>query len=112
MEKLQKKFFEENPDGSVDCSNGLFQCKKCGSLKMDKVLDLYKRKAGVSEPKYPFPDEDHFYKSMELDHICERCGNKMEKQDIDRFLEKVENGNIRCPDCGGCLELTGFFNWD
>ena len=110
--KTAKKFFEENPDGTVDCSSVLFRCNKCGSLKADKVLDLYKRKEGVPEPEYPFPDEDYFCKSMELDHICERCGSKMEKQNEDRFLEEIENGKIRCPDCGGYLDLAGFFNWD
>lgn len=107
-----KKFFEENPDGTVDCSNELFLCKKCGSLKVNPVLDLYKRKEGVSEPKYPFPDDDYFYKVMEVDHICDRCGNKMEKQDEDRFLKKAFKGEISCPDCDGHLVVGGFFNWD
>ena len=107
-----KIFFEENPDGTADCRNELFRCKKCGFLKVDMSLDLYKRKEGVSEPDYLFPDEDHFCKSMKLDHICERCGSKMKKQKEARFLKDIENGKIRCPDCGGYLELAGFFNWD
>ena len=110
--EIAEKFFQENPDGSVNCSNELFMCKKCGALKVDMALDLYKRKEGVSEPKYPFPDEDYFSKAMELDHICEKCGNKMEKQNERRFLKKVQNGKVRCPDCDGYLELAGFFNWD
>ena len=107
-----KIFFEENPDGTADCRSELFRCKKCGFLKVDMSLDLYKRKEGVSEPDYLFPDEDYFCKSMELDHICERCGSKMEKQNVDRFLKKVLDGKIRCPDCGGYLELGSLSNWD
>lgn len=107
-----KVFFEENPDGTVDCRYELFRCKKCGSLKVDMALDLYKRKEGVPESEYLFPDKDHFCKSMKLDHICERCGSKMGKQNEDRFLKKVFDGKIRCPDCDGYLELSDFYNWD
>ena len=107
-----KAFFEEHPDGSVDCSNALFKCEKCGSLKVEPVLDLYKRKEGTPEPEFPFPDEDYFIKDTEFEHICEKSGTVMKIQNMDRFLNRVMKGKIRCPDCDGHLELGELINWD
>ena len=111
-----KKFFQENPDGTVDCDNVLFRCRKCGFVKVDKALDLYKPKEFVPELNYPniYPLvwPGYYEKVIELDHKCERCGDKMDIQNEDIFLKNVNEGIIKCPDCGGFLEESNRFDWD
>ena len=92
------EFYEDNPNFEINLKsneeNGKTSKKSINSLRTSGL------KSNKVSPK----------KEQNQDILMYNIN--MEKQDIDRFLERVENGNIRCPDCGGCLELTGFFNWD
>ncbi len=108
-----REFFQENPEGTVDCCNVLLRCDHCGNLKVDKDLTLYKTKEGVISPEYHVPDPEYYIEAEKFEHKCKKCGNNMSIMDTDDdFYEKVCNGEIKCPKCHGNLQMTGFFMWD
>lgn len=107
-----EEFFRNNPDGTVDCSNVLFQCEKCGALKVDMGLAMYKRKEGTPEPEYHFPDAESYVKAEEFGHICGKCGSKMKELNTAHLIENAFAGKVRCPRCGGKLEIKDVICWD
>ncbi len=111
--KKAADFFRENPDGTVDCSYVLLKCDKCGELKNDMDLSLYKRIEGSEDPEFPIPDPDYFVKAEDFEHKCGKCGNTMRIVDTsDGFEEKIQNGEIRCPNCNKKLTLIALACWD
>ena len=110
-----RKFFEENPDGTVDCDYVLLRCEKCGTLKVDMDLSLYKRKESASGKDLPWymPDPEYYVKAEDFDHKCKKCGCSMHVVDTsDDFFEKIENGEINCPVCHGNLYIANILMWD
>ena len=101
-EKLQK-FFEEHPDGKLDCSKVLLRCEDCGAYDVVLALAMYIPKDGT-KPNDAIWDLDGYKKIGSYKHVCEACGGNMKK--VKKESELI------CPECGEQLELVDEVMWD
>ena len=96
-----KTFFEEHPDGVVNCENELLICEECGVPKNEMNLSLYLPKEGVEDlPKLPFGDDLHekFTLYKKYPHTCDKCGGAC------NIVAASKIKRAACPKCGGVME--------
>ena len=105
-----KKFFEEHPDGVVNCERELLICEECGVPKCEKNLSLYLPKKGAKDlPKHPFGDDfKKFNLYSKYQHKCNKCGGAC------NVVKSTKIKRVTCPECGGVMEedLGGAILWD
>ena len=105
-----KQFFEEHPDGVVNCENELLICEECGVPKCDMNLSLYLPKKGAKDlPEHPFGDDfKKFTLSEKYEHKCDKCGG------VCNVVNSSRIKRVTCPECGGVMEEDkgGFILWD
>lgn len=124
--EFAKKFFEEHPDGAVDCENVVIKCKKCGSFDCAQDLSMYipikEREEKTGEWAVAVPAEgidyvigddfDKYYeKYADYPHVCSECDGEAE---VVKDFEKIFNsGKMKCPKCGGKFGFDGtIIMWD
>ena len=120
-----KAFFEKHPDGAINCESTLIQCKECGEyfeaydLSMhvpkpeNQILDYESDEDSYLQMDYVMPSElEEEYDLFEkFSHHCPKCSGEAEV--VENFLEKLENGELKCSCCGGELEgETNKIMWD
>jgi predicted nucleic acid-binding Zn ribbon protein len=101
-----KKFFEEHPDGVVNCEKELLICEECGVPKNEMNLSLYLPKEGEKDlPKYLFGEDlkEKYALYDKYPHKCDRCGGGCNIVDVSKI------SRVTCPECGGELENNGEF---
>ncbi len=105
-----KKFFEEHPDGVVNCEKELLICEECGVPKCEMNLSLYLPKEGAKDlPKHPFGDDfKKFNLYAKYQHKCDKCGGAC------NVVKSARIKRVTCPECGGVMEedLGGAILWD
>jgi len=123
-----RKFFEEHPDGAVECDNVVARCTCCGKFGRVPNLTMYVPKKeynplnaeskGIWSTAFPFEGADYvswmdlekYYDLYEkYDHRCPECGGSAEIIDFEKQLEARE---LKCPNCDGTMETTGILMWD
>lgn len=123
-----KKFFEEHPDGAVDCETAVARCSACGEYGHVPALTMYVPKKdydsskielkGIWSVAFPFEGADYvswsdleeFYDVHEkYDHRCPECGGVAEIVDFEKELEA---GELACAMCDGKMEVTDLIMWD
>ena len=91
-------FFEEHPDGKVDCGRELLVCKYCGVPKTDTNLSLYLPKEDSKEKlsEYPLPFElkEEYTLYAKFPHKCKNCGGAC------KIVTDVKKVTLNCPECG------------
>ena len=116
-----KRFFDEHPDGAINCEDVIMQCEKCGEYDSREALTMYVPKEGhvhkvpegIWSVAAPFTGQDYvseweleegFTEYADYPHKCETCGGNM------RIIASDEP--IVCPHCGEEMakSLVGF--WD
>ncbi|MBQ6002536.1 MAG: hypothetical protein IJL18_06755, partial [Synergistaceae bacterium] len=102
-----KQFFDEHPDGAINCDRVIMHCEKCGEYDSHKALTMYVPKDG-HVMSYSIPSWDlwagRYTRYADYPHKCEYCGGDM------RIVAGDEP--IVCPHCGEEMakSLVGF--WD
>lgn len=102
-----KKFFNEHPEGKLDCSRVLMRCEKCGNYDVVMDLGMYIPEEGT-KPTEASWDFDGYKKIGSYKHKCTACDGDMKK------VEEQEDGfyDLVCPECGEKLELSEMIEWD
>lgn len=95
-----KKFFEEHPDGVVNCENELLICEECGVPKSEMNLSLYLPKEGAKDlPEHPFGDGfKKFTLYAKYPHKCDKCGGACNIVKVSKIKR------VTCPKCSGVME--------
>lgn len=93
MGKTLKRFFDENPAGSLDISKVTLCCEKCGNLFGDMDLTMYVQRDGQEMIKY-----------KDFPHRCGKCRGRA------RIME--EDDVLMCPKCKIPLEKINSIMWD
>ena len=106
-----KKFFEEHPNGVVNCEKELLICEECGVPKNEMNLSLYLPKEGAEDlPKLPFGDDldEKYTLYMKYPHTCDKCGGAC------NIVNASKIKRVACPKCGGVMEedMDGIILWD
>ena len=125
---VAKTFFEEHPDGAVDCENVVARCTACGEYGQGPALTMYvpkKRyksvpiKRGISaareqvKAKTVFTKwelEEDFAVHQKYDHRCPVCNSSAEI--IEDFEDKLNLGELKCARCDGTMEGQITLMWD
>ena len=102
-----KKFFEEHPDGKINCEKVLVRCEDCGEYDVVMNLSMYIPKEGKA-PNDAIWDLDGYKKLASYKHTCTACGGKM------KTVKENEEGfyDLTCPECGEALEMGERILWD
>ncbi len=127
--KQAKKFFEEHPDGAIECETVIAKCLHCGLCGPVPNLTMYIPKPDYdptnAEPKgrwsvaFPFEGADYvslmdlekYYDEYEkFNHRCPECGGKAEI--IPDFEKQLNDGTLKCPKCDGLMEMQDIIMWD
>lgn len=114
-------FFEQHPEGALNCENGPYLCTRCGEIECKEKMDLYLPKEG--EPAgsiYGGPDvwpmelKERYRLYARGKHTCGKCGGAMRPNSPETLRRKAAEGALRCPSCGGRLEEdeTEMVLWD
>lgn len=124
-----KKFFEEHPDGAIDCETVVAKCLSCGDCGPVPDLTMYVPKEGYNPaeagPKqiwsvaFPFEGAEYVTKTEleesyvpygKFDHRCPECGGAAEI--IKDFEKQLQEGILKCPKCNGDMEIEDVIMWD
>ena len=119
-EKL-RQFYEQNPDGALDCSTGIYFCSKCKDAVCEPKLDMYLPKEDADGSKsedggavWPMTLKERYRLYARGPHRCEKCGGTMRPNSPETLDRKVKDGRMPCPRCGGRFEadLIEYCHWD
>ena len=84
-----KRFFDEHPDGEIDCAYTAMKCEKCGEYESRISVTMY------------FPDGEEY---AEIPNKCRKCGG---------VLRHVSaNETMICPKCKSNMTSSGRILWD
>lgn len=132
--KNVQAFLAEHPDGALDCDQVLLQCTSCGKLDRGVDLSMYvpKDKLVVNEGRWsvscsfeeasyvaPWELKEHYQLVQPYDHVCRKCGNKMQVIKEDDLIPEGQESegkdtkvNVNCPKCHKPMVVGGYMMWD
>ena len=106
--KEVKEFFNQYPNGTINCESAGYVCKKCGAMKNEAKYTLYAPKEGIADiPNFCMPQDlrEWYTVYKRYSHKCDECGGSMKMLTAD--------AKPKCPRCGDILK-NGISNicWD
>ena len=111
ISEAHTRFFAEHPEGVIDASSNIYQCRECGHLYDEPSYNMYLPKEGVKIPKdvrrCATPDDLHrYYRCCKrYAHKCPVCGGR------SAIAKSVEEVTEKCPRCGSELRAVPML-WD
>ena len=114
-----KIFFQENPNGAIDCEKTLLQCRHCGTLENRKSLDMYIPKTDYKQAEDSTYETRRYLKQNYIlkhsfYHRCCKCGKRMRKINEQNLMKIIDKGDLKCPVCKSSLKINfgDCWTWD
>lgn len=109
-----KTFFEDAPDGAIDCRLIVAQCTSCGAYFGRERLDMYIPKDDCTLPEDEneriWNVKDYYELYDKYEHKCPHCGAKAEI--VEDFEKKLFADDLKCGKCGSTMKIDDFAWWD
>ena len=129
---IAKHFFDEHPDGAINCENVVMRCENCGEYDSRESLAMYVLKEGFTHEipggiwsvSAPFEGSDYvdsdeleacYSLYAEYPHKCKKCGGDMRVAEIfseDEYRNETVKHNPICPHCKTEMKEYMVFCWD